>query len=297
MNVVKTKLVEVRFPTISRALYDVVHPFEESPQISVVRFKSNVTPTQGFSMQDEVANGVVYDWQMGVWLLPNQVDLPVYTTPNLPQISSVPNNYLSYDVYQAWKNINDPTGPNLLGKIHIDNSAIKYFPVYHGIKLRVFKYTNRVYMLTNDGRNAKRVAFDKNLTVWEAFVQTAQVDPNQLFEGTLPHGKCFYNFVLGGKHHYVTGTRPVSNNYLVHIYAQNEMSYVNKGSLPVETLAEFCKVDSFTDNLYAPLGYRKGMCSVYLQEWFQRHQLPICQMWREHHNSYKQSWMHCSGSL
>lgn len=277
MQEICNKFVKSMFPSLVTCEQNNHHyylsvPFEESPNLCLIKGKGTQDSQYRFCEPCQKLEGILYDWQMGIQILPGTERPAVVVATELPKVLHTQPNYYSVSMTHAWTDIHD--GKQLVSTTSMEGAALSYSPKYAGISVRVFKYGNHVYMLTDEGTCSKKTPFDPmdcTESVWDAYCRSTKSTPEALFAESCPHGGFLFDFVIGGKQHISDEGRALVDSYVV-LRAQSATSFSVNQNVPKESVGVVGPFKFEVDQLATPLASYPGIVTPYIstESWAQK---------------------------
>lgn len=249
MHSVMSAILEERFPSSDR--YSLIVPFKDSPNLCVVKVDGFEDVKIKFSTSYDAMNGLLFDWMTGVEVLSNDIKVPIITTPHLPVVNQQVTNFEAYTHVQMYKDAH--TGEDTLYALNIDGSHLRYFATYPGKSFRIFKYSNKVYMLSRDGRDATTYNLIDSTTPWALFQDSTGLEPTAIFDSECPYNDTYYTVTLGTVKDGMHTSRTIVNNYAVLTYtgkvSASALSIIRK-----DNVASGPGIETVMDHTGAALG-------------------------------------------
>ena len=160
-------------------------PQEHSPSKCLFKVKGQKFSYDRVNFDLEVADGVLYDCSAGIQVM-SKMDYPrVFVDQHLPEVLNMEGRYQSCVLVGLWNDLNNP-GSKQYSSIDFSMGNVKFFVSYFGIRIRIFKYFDKVYLLTEDRMDGKSCLFNGKGTAWDVFCSVTCMSPEEMFDKSTP---------------------------------------------------------------------------------------------------------------
>ena len=134
-------------------------------------------------------DGVLYDWSMDITILPSFPHEDVCVEQHLPDGPEdmdgyIPNQTLWRPILQKYH----MGVPSISYKYNIANYS-QYSLMYYGLKVRLFKYANKIYLLSNSGFDGRHVFRNSKFSAWAIVRNKGGSATDNIFDQGRPHGR------------------------------------------------------------------------------------------------------------